>query len=318
MSLIVGFAVNTAFRRSSTPTPTIGTPASNTFWGIFGPEINHTSVFATTARANAPVATTSQITASQKDFSLSIFNPGTTSLAITSQVKPDVAIISATPVVTQCKSPIWTDKLKSAKDVIIRPATQLSIGAKPPTTTISPARKIDGPSGSKSTGLSLVVESLSEVLDVRVKALRSDLDELVDSLDELTRAIRRQTRIKMQQSKGKAKEIRETVQYRHDRAKGKAKELKKKGEEIIMSASEQFKGRTSIAKKKARDISKSLATLDAWRAYQTTHAEWASRLKEKGGGGRDGRTKKKGRCRKRNQVERKQATSFFSHAEGYL
>lgn len=181
----------------------------------------------------------------------------------------------------------------------------------------SPVRNVAGPSGTKSTSLSLVVNSLTEVLDVRVKALRSDLDELVESLDELSRAIRRQTKAKVQQSKGKAKEIRETVQYRHDRARGKAKELKKKGEVFLSSASEQFMGRTTIARKKARDISNSLATLDAWRAYQAAHAEWSSKLKEKGKDGARGRNRK-GSCGRGGKVEHQQRSSFFSYAEVYF
>ncbi|KAF5382101.1 hypothetical protein D9615_004332 [Tricholomella constricta] len=311
MSLIVGFAMNTAFRRSSTPSPTTttATPAT-TFWGMFGPEVNHTSIFTTTS---TPAVTTN------KEFSLSIFNPGTTSLSITSNDQQPVASTSATPQVDggHCRpSMSWTDKAKSATDVIVRPGTQLSVETKPSMTMLPSSLRFDGPSGSKS--LSVVVNSLSEVLDLRVSRLRNDLDELVESLDELSRAIRRQTKKRVDLSKGKAKEIRERVQYRHDRARGKAKELRKKGEEIIYAAGEQFIGRTNIARKKARDISINVANSQTWLTYQKVHAEWVARLKEKGGQGGQARRRKEGKCRMTGQTT--SATTFFSwsYAELYL
>ncbi|RDB26057.1 hypothetical protein Hypma_006543 [Hypsizygus marmoreus] len=316
VTLIVGFTMNTTFRRPSTssPTPTTEPPATCTnlvsIWRKFGPEVNSTSVVATVARDNAPVITTAS-----KDFSLSLFIPGTTSLSLTSHGKHAVASTSATPEAGSHMRPsTWADKVKSARDVIVRPTTQLSGDMKPSMTMISTPKQ-DGPSSSTSTALSLVVESLSEVLDVHVKAIRSDIDELMESIDELGRAIRRQTTSRMQQSKGKAKEIGEQVHYRHDRAKGKAKELRKKGEEIIASAGEQIERRTTIARKKAREISKSVVTSDAWRAYQKAHAEWNSLLKEKGGEGGGSRAKK---TRTTSRVERKRSSSFFSYTEIHL
>lgn len=290
MSLIVGFAINTAFRAPpSTPTPTIETSApSSTFWGIFGPEVNRTTVVPTTARANAPAMTTPD-----KDFSLSVIDPGTTSLVITSQDKS--LIISATPTAEERgrKSSTRADKIKLARDVIIRPTTQLSsIVPKPSPSVASHSQNaVAGPSTAKSvTGLSLrVVGALSEVLDVNVKSLvknvQIDLDELVDSLDELARAISRQTQTTIQQSKGKARAISESVQYRNDKARGKAKELREKGEKFISSAGEQIIGRTTIAKQKARDLTQSFTTSDTWMVYRAVHAEWVIKLKEKGGNG---------------------------------
>jgi len=278
MSLIVGFAVNTSFR---TPPATTSAPASP-FWKIFGAEVNRTAVFATSAGATKPVATTSA-----KNVALSVYNPITTSLIISSS-RPAVGSTPATMKAESAESQpfSWIDGAKSAQDIIVRPTTQLSAEAEPSMTMVPHAQSVTGL--PKATSLSLrVMESLSDVLDTTVKTLvedvRNDLDELMESLDELSRAIRRQTQSTLQQSKGKAEAIRERVVYRNDRARGKAKELKKIGEELIVAAGEHFKDRTDIAKKKARDIGQSLVTSEAWRGYQKVHAQWVSRLKEKVG-----------------------------------
>lgn len=143
---------------------------------------------------------------------------------------------------------------------------------------------VAGPSTGKSvTGLSLrVVGALSEVLDVKVKSLVKNVQT---DLDELARAVSRQTQTAIQQSKGKARAISESVHYRNDKARGKAKELREKGEKFISSAGEQFIGRTTIAKQKARDLTQSFTASDTWMVYRAVHAEWVVKLKEKGGNG---------------------------------
>ncbi|KAG5350880.1 hypothetical protein C0989_008914 [Termitomyces sp. Mn162] len=276
MSLIVGFAMNTAFRKSTAPTPTVTTFAPvSTFWGIFGLEINHTSVPATTARVNTPIMTT------HKEFSLSVFNPGSTSLSITSNSQLTKASPSATHAVVEshCKPPTWTDKVKSAKDIIVRPVIQLSAEAGP-TTTVATQTIEASRLASKTTSMGLDVESLSQALDERMARLRNEyrVDELIESLDDLARAIRRQTLYRV----GKAKEIRDQVQYRHERARGKAKEIKKKGEEIIYLAGTELVEKTNMAKKTARDITTYLAKMESWRTYQKAHADWVSLLKKRG------------------------------------
>ncbi|KAG6879879.1 hypothetical protein C0992_010232 [Termitomyces sp. T32_za158] len=281
MSLIVGFAMNTAFRKSTTPTPTVTTTSTpvSTFWGIFGPEVNDTSVATTTARANIPIITTN------KDSSLSIFNPGTTSLSLTTDIQLSKAGSSATPpiVTSHCKFPTWTDKVKSAKDIIVRPVIQLSAEAGSSTTVAAQLTETSR-SVSKTTTPGLSVESLSQVLDERVAHLRNEyrVDDVIESLDDLARAIRRQTLYRVDKGKGKAKEIRDQVQYRHERARGKAKELKKKGEEIIYLAGSEIVEKTNLAKKRARDITTQLANTEPWRTYQKAHSEWATLLREKG------------------------------------
>ncbi|KAF9468100.1 hypothetical protein BDZ94DRAFT_1154735 [Collybia nuda] len=287
MSLIVGFAINTTFRvPPSTPTPTIeASGPSSTFWGMFGPEVNRTAATPAAARANVPA-----MTAQPKDFSLSIINTGTTSLAITSKDKS--LVISATPIVEGVRtlSPPIIDKVKLVRDVIIRPSTQLSsIDPKPSMSSVSHDHNaVAGPSTEKLvTGLSLrVVGALSEVLDVKVKTLvksvQTDLDELIDSLDELSRAISHQTQTAIQRSKGKAKAVRERVYHRNDKARGKAKELKKRGEKFLSSAGKHLKGKTTIAKQRARDLTQTFSMTDTWKMYRMTHAEWVVKLKDKG------------------------------------
>jgi hypothetical protein len=197
----------------------------------------------------------------------------------------------------------WIDKAKSTKDIIVRPTTEVAVETQPSTSMIpSVARP------SKPTSLSLrVVDSLSEVLDTKLKPLVEDvrLEEVKEAIDGFCRAIRRQTQSTMQQSKGKAKAIRDQVVYRNDRARGKAKEFRKIGEEIIGAASEQFKSRTVVAKKKARDIGQSLATLETWRGYQTVRTQWVARLKERVGDAERQRSRNKCRRRSKSRIERK-------------
>ncbi|KAF8227305.1 hypothetical protein L208DRAFT_1405696 [Tricholoma matsutake] len=276
MSLIVGFAANTAFRM---PSSGMSAP-STTFWKIFGTENNRTSVFATTAEATKPIVTTTV-----KNVALSILSPVTTSLTTSSSPSAAGSISTTSKVESIESKPFaWIDRAKLAQDIIVRPTTQLSADTTKPSMTMIPhAQSIAGP--SKATLGSRVVDSLSEVLDTRVRTLvedvRSDFDELMESFDELSRAIRRQTQSTMQQSKSKANAICESVVYRNDRARGKAKELKKIGKELIVAASEHFKGRTDIAKNKARDMGHSLVPFETWREYQKAHGQWVARLKDR-------------------------------------
>ncbi|KAG6817340.1 hypothetical protein H0H87_009938 [Tephrocybe sp. NHM501043] len=259
MSLIVGFAMNTTFRKSATPTPTAATPSPvSTFWGIFGPEVNQTSVIGTTIRANTPIMT------SHKESSLSIDSPSTTSLVISTDSKSPAPRSSTTPHVAgfHCRPSTGADRIKSSKDIAVAPGpgTQVAASAEagPSTVTVVRSGEAQVGSGPKTTALSLVVDTLSEAIDARVAWIRKDyrVDELIESLDELARAIRRQTLRKVDNGKGKAREIRDRVQHRHERARGNAKKLKKKGEEIIYLASGEFVERTNVAKKRARDILK--------------------------------------------------------------
>ena len=205
----------------------------------------------------------------------------------------------------------------TVRDIVIRPTTQLSVVQPEPSTSMTTPIPTAGPSGTKtSTRVGSVFESISDALDLHVKSIRHDLDELVESLDELSRTILRESTTQIQQSKEKVKELRDTVQYRHERAKGKAKELRKRGEIAMSFAGEQFAGRTDLAKKQARELSKSLVTSDTWRVYQAARVEWASMLKEKGGGDK-ARGVRGGKCERASsrKKERQQTKIFFSGAD---
>ncbi|KAG6820946.1 hypothetical protein H0H93_009182 [Arthromyces matolae] len=319
---------------STPPTPTMAaTSPIAPYSGISSIVTNHTtSVLAPIASTETTMMTT------EKEVSLSIFSPGTTSLSIIpdSTLNQAASSVPDTTGSASCKPSPWVAKLKSAKNIMIRPATSIVNEVEPSTTVIPLTGGGSGP--SKTTALGLVVETLTEALDGHVARLRSEyrVDELLESLDDLTRAIHRQTVYRIDKGKGKAKEIKDTfsetldaqvarlrneyhvddmvesldeigrelrrqaiyrvdkgkgkakdirdiVQYRHERARSKARDLKKKGEEIMYRASAEIKERTNNAKKKARDITDSLANSESIRSYQKLHEEWVAILKEKGG-----------------------------------
>ena len=282
---------------------------------MFGPEINRTSILPATtmARINTPIATSYP-----KDLSLSIYEPGTSSLAVSSQIQQAEVSVPAAEVISTT-IPTKAEAEDTVRDIVVRPTTQLSVVQPEPSMSMTTPVPIAGPSGTKTSArVGSVFESISDALDLHVKSIRHDLDELVESLDELSRAILRETTTQMQQSKEKVKELCETVQYRHERAKGKAKELRKRGEVAMSFAGEQFAGRTDLAKKQARELSKTLVTSDAWRVYQAARVEWASMLKEKGGGGGDkARGVRGGKCggAPSRKTERQQTKIFFSCAD---
>jgi hypothetical protein len=103
--------------------------------------------------------------------------------------------------------------------------------------------------------------------------------ELIDVMDDLMNSFQAQTQTAVSQSKGKARAIGEEVISRNDRARGRAKELRKKGEELLNSASVQFFERTEVAKKRARFLKESFKETEAWKSYEKLHADFASRLK---------------------------------------
>jgi len=285
---------------------------------MFGPEINCTAILPATtmARINTPVATSYP-----KDLSLSIYEPGTSSLAVSSHIQQAEVSVSAAEVISTAEAismtmPSKAEEKDTIRDVIVRPTNQLSAVQPESSTSMTTAVPVAGPSGTKpSTRVGSVFESISDALDLHVKSIRHDLDELVESLDELSRAILRQSTTQMEQSKEKVKELRDTVQYRHERAKGKAKELRKRGEVAMSFAGEQFAGRTDLAKQKARELSKVFVTSDAWRVYEAARVEWASMLKEKGGGKARGIRGRKCERASSRKAERQETKTFFSYAD---
>jgi hypothetical protein len=330
--------MNSGFRKAShTPTPTVPSIAPTLSWGLLGSPANHTSALAITAKINTPA-----LTSANREVSLAVINTGTMSLSITPKAKS--AALSVIPLqaphqstkpgsstVVENVASTSAVKLDTKSDLIVRPTAQLAqTAAAIEKQAVTAPSKVTLPTGSKTSSLNIVVESISQALDYRVKSLRNDLDELVGALDELGQAIRRQSRTTLQQSKGKAKEIREDLEkkviYRHERARSRAKQLKKKSEAIFATAGEQFKDRTNTAKKRAHDIRKSFQGSDAWRditntgteiwkVYHSAQVEWSSVLQEssKGPGKGGGVSKGCGAC---NGGSRKMKSSRVDHANG--
>jgi len=314
VSLIVGFAMNTTFRRTSAPTPTTPVPSAvSTFFGILGPDSNRT-VFATTAKAaNAPSVTT------LNELSLSIYNPDSTSLSITSDSRVVVVSTSSATKVGFVNCKPRPEEVKST-DIIIRPGPRVPIHTPEASMTALPSLlPFVSPSGSKSAALHSVVESLHEVIETRIAHLRNDMDEVLGSVDELTSVIGRQLKASVDKSKGRAKEIQGRVQYRHDRARGKAKELAKKGKEFMQSVNEEVIGRTAMAKKKAHDITHEFANSETWRTYRKLHGEWVAKLREISNDSRHGCYRKSGgNCRSGAQAGSSTNLLSRSYVELYL
>jgi len=111
--------------------------------------------------------------------------------------------------------------------------------------------------------------------------------DLIDAMDDLMNTIHAQTQTVVSQSKGKARAFGEEVLSRNDKARGRAMELKKKGEELLNSATTQFFERTEIARQRAKGLKGSLWQTPAWKSYEKVHAEWVARLKDAGQCARD-------------------------------
>ncbi|KAJ7475826.1 hypothetical protein FB451DRAFT_1244902 [Mycena latifolia] len=321
LSLIVGFAVNTAFRSPSLVPTSVVVPIApahttpSTFWDMFGTPPNSSVAPLTTPSCTGNVAI---MPSTLKDYALAVFNPATTTPSlqvgsISVAPSPSGACGSGTTgsPVGECKLMTWSEKTKSTKDVILRPPTALS---NPPTAKAPPTHtpSVGGNAGAgkmaalpihesaQVTALSLkLVDSLSEIADTTMKALEEvvphDLKELIAALDNLMRAIGRQTTMIIADSKSRAQILRERLQYRNERAKGKARELRQRGEQIVSLASERLKARAEIAKMRAHSLKKNLMSTSVWRTYAQAHGEWSEKLekKTKRGKGRDGKRERK-------------------------
>ncbi|KAJ6619727.1 hypothetical protein B0H10DRAFT_1946556 [Mycena sp. CBHHK59/15] len=300
LSLIMSFAVNTAFRSPTlvpTPvlTPTYTTPA--TFWGMFGTTPNQS--MSTLPTASASTSNMAIMPSTLKDFALAVFNPATTtpigslSIAPSSSVSGACGSGTTDSPVGECKLQTRSERVKSTKDVILRPPTALSnpLSVNTPTQpvvgTVAKVATLPVDESSVVTSLSLkVVDSLSEVADIIMKALEEvvarDFKELMGALDDLMRAVGRQTNTIVAESKTRAQVLRTRLQYRNERAKGKARELRQMGEQLVSFAGERLKARAEIAKTRAHSLKKSFMASDAWRTYAQAHGEWSEVLGPKG------------------------------------
>ena len=310
MSIIMGFAFNTAFRSSSpTPTPTINTPsASNShLWGLFAPLPNRSVV--------SPSANTAPI----KDMALSVFNPGTTALSVTSpSVSKALAVASSSKSVVEitsastsytkclyCKSA--SDKPRTSPDLVIlseSPTALSEVHMKSPISVVSRTEVSSSGDPKATTSNTKVISSVSDVLDATSKALENvgnDIADLAEAADEFMVSLRTQRDHIISQSKGKARALSEQIQnlneemiYRNERAKTRARELKKRGEELLWNTQEGLKKRTERARMRAKELGKSVLESDAWVTYQKVQEDMESRLSGgmRGNGDANGRQKK--------------------------
>lgn len=309
VSIIMGFAFNTAFHTPvPVPTGTVRNPSGDT-WGVFSANQVNRSIA-------MPVAgTTALSTSSLKDLSLSVLTPGVTSLSVnppqvnslslTSRVNSlsisthptSLSLVHTPPTSLAVAGPSHQSVAASSgpqasfsKDVLIRGVTPTSLSEvhpeAPSLTATRTHKKQSRPDGTSLDPVSLrFVDGLSEAIDVGAKIFskaikgESGAKDLVDAMDDFLNVIHTQTRKVVNQSKGKARAFGEEVVSRNDKARGRAKELKKKGEEFLNSASVQFFERTENARQRAKGLKESFRQTEAWKSYEKVHADWVSRLK---------------------------------------
>ncbi|KAF5359398.1 hypothetical protein D9756_003398 [Leucocoprinus leucothites] len=299
VSIMMGVAFNTAFH---SPVP-VGPPGtvrvSGNTWGAFqGGQFNRSLAvpFAGTSTALA--------TSSSKDFSLSVLSPGITSLSFSS---PQVNSLSITSRINSLSvnnhpsslSPVYTPtslavpgpsrlpiaasdapRASSSKDVLVRPATVTSLSEV--NSLLSATRtekKRARPDFTTTNALSLrFSNSLSEAMDIGAKIF-TNAARFENGVKDLVNSIQAQTQTVVTQSKGKARALGEEVISRNDRARGRAKELRKKGEELLSSASVQFFERTEIAKQRAKILKDTFKQTEAWKSYERVHADFTAKKK---------------------------------------
>lgn len=301
ISIVMGFVFNTAFRPvTPSPTPTINTPSSSNghLWGIFAPQPNRSILAPSTVNGAKGSNNDLAVNPSLKDMAISVFNPGSTSLSMTSSSSSVVSLSVAssskgTPDSTikcqQCGSGSKlgaADKSRAATDMALRSTTTTSIAAVPhitpsgsiiastaneeseTTILLGGAERIPkstaGTTASGASGFNF--NSVSEMFDATSKALveavGNDLAELVEAADDLMLSICEQTNY---QWKGKARVIgeqlqnfNEVVMSKHERAKMNARAFGKKAGEIMREATEPLRTGTGRAQKKAREQMQSL------------------------------------------------------------
>ncbi|KAM6504509.1 hypothetical protein JOM56_001452 [Amanita muscaria] len=307
VSIVMSFAINTIFRPPE-PTPVFRTQVASPTWGTTTTQLN-----SSTAVQATPISQqgTALIASSLKDFALSIINPHSTALSVTSQSSLLMSV--SQPLTSKAKTrkeaqpPVYTAKISPSTDIILRPVpTPPSVFTK---STVAPSmtNKEDRMAPSGSAVSIRLIDSVPEVFETTVKAalgaVHSDLKELVDAMDDLMRAIQDQTKKAMTKSADTAHSIQDHVNYRNERARGKAREIRDKSEKLIQSAGEQLmettwsmktrgeqfvtlaqehiKDRTSVAKEKAHGFREKIVKSDAWQTYVAGHDEWAKKVIDK-------------------------------------
>lgn len=291
MSLIMGFAFNTAFQPSiPVPTPTARNLTSENSVRLIL-QCNQSII-----PASATELRNSPSESALKDMALSVYHPGTTSLSLTSTHATSLfsSLVSSSKALAcrECNS--IAPKLQTSKEarVFSAPGTQLTERPKP---AIHPPPRTMIPEPT-TTAINLrLVNSITDAIGVTSKALvkvaNNDVGELVEAVDELVNVIKVQADQIVKQSKGKAREIGDQVrelgdqvqgqfQYRNNRARDRAREFTNIGIEFL-------KDRTDVAKKNARFLKQTFVESETWRMCQRGHGDGKAWLKE----GKSGRNK---------------------------
>ncbi|KAF5367370.1 hypothetical protein D9758_003731 [Tetrapyrgos nigripes] len=272
--LLVGFSLNTTLGvQSSKPSTVIALMSPSRV--TLGPSIplNSSAILlrTTSSLSTVPVPLKN---------SLAIFSRGPTPLstspssfaAAAPSTSKDIQTVSAESMLV----------IKAMKDLIIRPTTEVEnvvTKATPPPVPATTPKSEEESSSSLSLRL---VDSLSVIVETTVKALievaSSEYNELLVVIDEFVRAIDRQRRLIVEQSKSTVQIIREHVGYRHNRAKGRAREIKERttwaGRQVILYAS----GGAEVARKRAHTLKDKVTFSTAWSSYTKAHGEWSHRL----------------------------------------
>ncbi|PPR03899.1 hypothetical protein CVT24_008091 [Panaeolus cyanescens] len=291
MSIIMGFALNTAFRPSiPSPTPTVNMATSRGgIWGLMSPQPNRSAI-AYCKGSSANSGTSIMSASSAKDMALSVFLPGSTSLALSGHAPTSMIPITGTtkevaPIVNtspapkclQCATP-EPEPVKVSSEVSLRSPTSTSLSvihkttvkpvtvvAAATTRAVEPTRTADAPiaSGSGTSGRTTPIQppSVSDAFDETVKTINEDITEIFEAADDLLLTLRTQTDNVIRNSKGKARafgeqmrNLNEGVAYRNSRAQARAKELRERGEKILSSAKQEFMEHTRRAKKQAKRL----------------------------------------------------------------
>ncbi|KAJ3517934.1 hypothetical protein NLJ89_g182 [Agrocybe chaxingu] len=280
MSIIMGFACNTAFRPASpTPTPTVNSSSSSSgnasLWNIVA-HADRSVVASSGAYTHGKGCSVGNSVISSPAFALSVVNAGTTSLSVTSppsssslslivasSSKAMSAVTTTTPAKSyNCKGST-SDITTVPTDVILRAMTTLSEipRVKPSSSTV--ASRANAASGSTvlltegstskssiasaaSAAANLNLNTVSEVFDATAKALTeavsNDLNELVEAADELFSSIVQQTDIVIKQSKGKARALGEQLQNLNEEVIARNEKARKRAKELKKKGEDIMRG----------------------------------------------------------------------------
>ncbi|CAK5268721.1 unnamed protein product, partial [Mycena citricolor] len=278
LSLIMGFAVHTAWRTAHPPSPTsVATavlPVQPTSTSYYLPVDSqpHSSL----SRAAAPMITTALVPSTLKEFALAVFNPPIQFASLSSSATSSMPSKSATI------RPVASKGAQSTTDVILRPSTSLAklVNSKSVQTSTPPSSPLllDAPQVAASLSLR-VAGSLSEIATAAMKALEEivgpEFGEIVLAIDDLMRAIGRQTTAIAQTSRARARMLRHVLSQRNERAKGKARQL---SQTLVSTVGIELRARADLARSRAHMIKHNFVESGLWRSYIQAHGMWSDKL----------------------------------------